>query len=70
MIKHYFKIALRNLWKKKVFSVINLTGLSIGLTSCLLITLYIQHELSYDEFQKKGDRIDRMIIEYRCDEAM
>jgi putative ABC transport system permease protein len=64
MIKHYFKIALRNLWKKKVFSVINLTGLSIGLTSCLLITLYIQHELSYDEFQKKGDRIARVIMEY------
>ncbi len=64
MIKHYFKIALRNLWKKKIFSVINLTGLSIGLTSCLLITLYIQHELSYDQFQNKGDRIARVIMEY------
>jgi putative ABC transport system permease protein len=64
MIKHYFKIATRNLRKNKVFSVINIIGLSVGLTCCLLMVLYIQHELSYDNFQRKGDRIARVIMEY------
>lgn len=65
MLKNYFKIALRNLWKNKTASFINIFGLTIGLCSCLLIGLYIQHELSYDAFQKKGDRIVRVIMEYK-----
>lgn len=64
MIKHYFTIAWRNLWKNKVFSFINIVGLAVGLTCCLLMTLYVKHELSYDDFEKKGDRIVRMIMEY------
>ncbi|MCW3116350.1 MAG: macB 17 [Chitinophagaceae bacterium] len=64
MIKNYFKSALRNLWKNKTSSLINITGLSAGLSCCLLIALYIQSELSYDEFQEKGDRIARVIMEY------
>ncbi|MBA3675107.1 MAG: ABC transporter permease, partial [Chitinophagaceae bacterium] len=64
MIKNYFKIAWRNLWKNKVFSTVNIIGLSIGLTCCLLMALYIQHELSYDNFQAKGDRAVRVIMEY------
>ncbi len=64
MIKNYFKIALRNLWKNKISSVINIAGLTTGLTCCLLMTLYLQHELSYDKFQEKGDRIVRVIMEY------
>ncbi|MGN6163007.1 MAG: ABC transporter permease, partial [Flavisolibacter sp.] len=64
MVKHYFTIAWRNLWKNKVFSLINVVGLAIGLTCCLLMTLYVKHELSYDDFQKKGDRIARVIMEY------
>ncbi len=64
MIKNYFKIALRNLWKNKTFSVINIVGLTTGLTCCLLMTLYLQHELSYDKFQKNGDRVVRVIMEY------
>ena len=64
MVKHYFTIAWRNLWKNKVFSLINVVGLAIGLTCCLLMTLYVRHELSYDDFQKKGDRIARVIMEY------
>ncbi len=64
MIKNYFKIAWRNLWKNKIFSSVNIIGLSIGLTCCLLMALYIQHELSYDNFQAKGDRIVRVIMEY------
>lgn len=64
MIKNYFKIAWRSLWKNKTASLINIAGLSIGLTCCLLMVLYMQHELSYDKFQLKGDRIARVIMEY------
>lgn len=64
MFKHYFKTAVRNLGKSKVFSFINILGLTIGLTCCILMVLYIRHELSYDDFQKKGDRITRVIMEY------
>jgi putative ABC transport system permease protein len=64
MFKNYLKIALRNFWKNKTSLAINIFGLTIGLTSCLLIALYIQHEMSYDGFEKKGNRIARVIMEY------
>jgi len=67
MIRNYFKLTIRNLWKNKTASVINIFGLSIGLTSCLLIGIYIQHELNYDKFQLKGDRVARVIMEYKFD---
>src|ERR1700749_2560172 len=67
MLRNYLKIALRNLWKNKTASFINIFGLTIGLCSCLLIGLYIQHELNYDNFQQKGDRTVRMIMEYKFD---
>jgi len=69
MFKNYLKVALRGLWKNKFSSIINVFGLSIGLSSCLLIGLYIKHELSYDQFQQKGDRIARVIMEYKFDGA-
>jgi putative ABC transport system permease protein len=52
MIKNYLKIAWRSLMKNKVFSFINIFGLSIGLTCCMLIALYIHHETSYDSYHK------------------
>lgn len=64
MVKHYLRIAWRNLLKNKVFSAINVAGLAVGLTCCLFMTLYIQHEVSYDNFQPNGDRIARVIMEY------
>ena len=64
MFKNYLKIAVRNFWKNKTASAINIFGLTIGLTSCLLIALYIKHELSYDNFEKNGNRITRVIMEY------
>lgn len=60
MIKNYLKIAFRNLWKRKGFSAINITGLAIGLATCLLIMLFVLDELSYDRFNKKADRIYRV----------
>lgn len=64
MLRNYLKIALRNLWRSKVFSSINVIGLSVGLASCLLLFMYITHELSYDDFQQKADRIVRVTMEY------
>ena len=60
MIKSYLKIAWRNLTKNKVFSVINITGLSLGISVCFIIMLYVQDELSYDRYNEHADRIARI----------
>jgi putative ABC transport system permease protein len=60
MLKNYFKIAIRNLVKNKMFSAINIFGLAIGIASCLLITLYVVDELDYDKFHENGSRIYRL----------
>jgi putative ABC transport system permease protein len=60
MFKNYFKIALRNLWKNKGFSAINIIGLAVGLATCLLIVFYVGDELSYDRYNKNADRIYRV----------
>src|SRR6185312_4712227 len=57
MIKNYFKIAWRNLLKSKFYSVINITGLSVGLAVGLLILLWVNDELSFDRFNSKADSI-------------
>ncbi|MES2679013.1 MAG: FtsX-like permease family protein [Bacteroidota bacterium] len=59
-MKAFFKIAFRNLWKRKVFSFLNIAGLSIALCVCFLIFKYISFEFSYDNFHSKGDRIYRV----------
>ena len=63
MIKNYFKTAWRNLWRNKVFSAINILGLSIGLACCILMFVFIQHELSYDKFNVKAKNIYRLTSE-------
>ncbi len=60
MFKNYLKIAVRNLWRNKTFSAINIFGLAVGIATCLIITLYVQNELSYDRFNKKADRMVRV----------
>lgn len=57
MISNYIKSAWRNLMKNKFFSFINIFGLSVGFTCCILITIYINNEYSYDAFHKNSDRI-------------
>lgn len=57
MLKNYFKIAVRNLWRNKLYSFINILGLSVGLATCFVILLYSIHELSYDRYNKKLERI-------------
>ncbi|PTB93059.1 hypothetical protein C9994_13370, partial [Marivirga lumbricoides] len=63
MIKNYFKIALRNLLKYKLYSTINLIGLSLGLGISMLIFLFVQHENSFDDFHVNKDRIARGLWE-------
>lgn len=65
MFKNYFKTALRNFTKNKLFTSINIFGLSVGLATCLIIGIYIHHELSYDKFNENADRIVRATMEYR-----
>jgi putative ABC transport system permease protein len=60
MIKNYLKIAWRNLWKNKLYSLINIAGLSIGIAACVIIFLYVQFETSYDKHFDNADRICRL----------
>lgn len=64
MFKNNLKLAIRNLLKHRLFSLIKLSGFTIGLTACLLIGLYFIHETSYDKFHANADRIARVIMEY------
>lgn len=60
MLKNYFKIAFRNLWKRKFYTFINITGLAVGMACCLLISAYVLDELSYDKFHDKAEQIYRI----------
>ena len=62
MLINYFKIAWRNIRRNKLFSAINILGLSIGIALCFIIMLYVQDELSYDRFNKNADHIARVIF--------
>ncbi len=62
MLKNYFKIGLRSLLRNKFFTAINIFGLTLGMTTCLLIMLYVQNEMSYDRFNKKADQIVRVVF--------
>lgn len=60
MFKNYLKIAFRNFRKRIGYTFINITGLAIGVASCLLISVYVLNEMSYDHFIKEADRIYRI----------
>ncbi|MGB4845771.1 MAG: ABC transporter permease [Ferruginibacter sp.] len=61
MIKNYFIVAFRNFWRNKVFSLINISGLAIGISSALVIYLIVQFEFGYEKFRKDNDRIYRVV---------
>jgi putative ABC transport system permease protein len=61
MIRNYIKIAWRNLYKNKAFSLIHILGLTMGITVCLMIFLYITNEFSFDKFHAKGKNIYRVM---------
>lgn len=65
MLRNYFKTALRNFQKQRAFSALNLLGLTVGLATCLLITLFVVNELSYDRYNQYADRIYRVNAHFR-----
>src|SRR6187402_2262791 len=70
MFRNYLKIAYRNLVKYKFISFINLFGLTIGLTCCLLILAYILNELSFDRYNKNADNIYRVTRSFNNQEGV
>jgi putative ABC transport system permease protein len=69
MIKNYLKIALRNFQRHKGYSFINIAGFAIGMACCLLILLYVRHELSYDRHHEDVERVCRIVIDIRTQTA-
>src|ERR1700743_2135408 len=63
MIKNYFTISIRNLVKRKGYTILNILGLTIGITCCLLIFQYVSYERSYDTFQKNTSHIVRIRLD-------
>jgi putative ABC transport system permease protein len=61
MLKNYLKVALRNIARHKAYSIINVTGLAVGMACCLLLSLYVIHELNYDRGYPDSDRIYRVV---------
>ena len=61
MLKNYFRVAIRFLLRNKTYTLINISGLAIGMTACILIFLYVQDDLSYDRFHSKADSIWRVL---------
>src|SRR5688500_97928 len=62
MLRNYIVITLRSLQKNGVYTFINITGLSIGLACSLLIMLWVNHEMSYDQFHQKKEKLHRVMI--------
>lgn len=63
MFSNYIKSAYRSLLKNKAYSIINISGLTVGIACCLLISLYVHDEMSYDKFFEDSDRIYRVALE-------
>lgn len=65
MLKNYLKITWRNIRKQKFYATLNILGLTIGMTCCFLIFMYVRFELSYDTFHKRGDQIYRIVTDVK-----
>jgi putative ABC transport system permease protein len=65
MIRNYLKIAWRSLSRSKIYSLINITGLTVGIACCVLIVLYVKDELSYDHYHKNYNEIYRVLHAFR-----
>ena len=62
MLKNYFRIAVRNMWKSKGHSFINIAGLAMGMACCLVILFWVRQELGFDRFHERADRLYRVIF--------
>ena len=67
MLNSYLKIALRNLLRNRVYSLINILGLALGVACCQLLSLYIRDEMSYDKHHKRGSDVYRIISSFQSD---
>ena len=65
MLKNYFLVAIRNFWRNKTFSLINIIGLSIGISASLVIFLLVQYDFSFDKFEKDSSRIYRVVADFK-----
>ncbi len=65
MFNNYFKIAWRNLWKRKYFSLINIVSLSIGLSASFIIGMMVYHDFTFDKFHADGDQIYRVVTDFK-----
>ena len=63
MLRNYVKVAIRSLLKNRIYTIINILGLSVGIASSLLIFLHVEDELSYDNFHSDGENIYKMVLE-------
>ncbi|MBW2061200.1 MAG: ABC transporter permease [Deltaproteobacteria bacterium] len=70
MFLNYLKIAYRNLFKYKAFSLINISGLAIGMTCCFLILVWVMDELSFDRFHKNADNLYRAVVRVKNDNGV
>src|SRR4249919_3516269 len=69
MLKNYFKTALRSLLRNRNYTIINISGLAVGISVCLVIFIIIHFERSFDQFHTKKDRIYRVLTEYHHADA-
>lgn len=70
MFKNFFTSTIRAFQRQKVYSTINITGLAVGISVSLMLFLFIKHEIGYDRFHEKGDRIFRVISRYTNNEGI
>lgn len=69
MILNYLKIGWRNLWNNKIFSLINIISLAIGLSASFVIGLMVYYDFTFDQFHKDGDRIYRVTTDFNSPEG-
>ena len=70
MIRNNLMLAWRNLGRQKIFSFVNILGLSIGITCCLVISIFVRYELSFDHYHQKADQIYKVVQETKFAEGM
>lgn len=63
MISNYVRVTARNLWRERTYTIINVAGLAVGISICLLVAMFVEHEFQYDRHFKDYDRIYRVIRE-------
>ncbi len=68
MLKNYFKIALRNILRHKAYSILNISGLAIGMARSILILLWVQNELSYDRSNTNADQLYRLTYTFMAEQ--